>query len=120
MNLSRVHSRTNREVREILSIIGKSTEQLQSKYNESNDLAGCRRDDETDEELEDIIFHCWNKEDLEYTKQSLILALDKIDSLNARIEERPDDKPRNKAIEELHERIVLREKQQNRRHEILM
>ena len=120
MNLSRIHSRTNREVREILDLIKQSTDELSNKYNESNDLAGCRRDDETDEEFEEVIFHCWGKDDLAHTKQNLILALDKINSLEERIDERPDEKPRDKAIEELNKRIALRQKQQNRRHEILM
>lgn len=120
MRLSRIHSRTVREVKEILDLIHKSTNGLKDRYDEANDLAGCRRDDETDEDFEDVIFHCWHKEDFQHTKQNLILALEKIEALENRIDERPDEKPRDKAIEELNERIALRQKQQNRRHEILM
>ena len=118
--LSRVHSRTNREVREILDLINESTVDLQLVYEESHDLAGCKRDDETTEEFEDIIFHCWNVEDIANTKDCLVQALGKIQSLENRINERSDEEPRDKESEEIQQRLTAQKRDKDQRRVITM
>ena len=118
--LSRIHSRTNREVREILDLINESTDDLTELYNESYDLAGCKRNDETTDEFEDIIFHCWNVEDIAKTKDCLVRALAKVQSLENRINERSDDNPRIIESEELNERLVAQRREKDQRRVISM
>lgn len=119
-NLTRIHSRTNREVREILQLIQQGSGELQELYNESHSLAGCKRHDETAEEFEDLIFSCWDIDDLAKTKQLLQQALDKITALEERIIERGDTKPVDKASEDLKRRLAQQESVSNDRNTINM
>ena len=118
--LSRIHSRTNREVREILDLIDESTDNLQEVYNESYDIAGCKRNDETTDEFEEIIFYCWDVEDIAKTKDCLVRALAKVQSLENRINERSDDYPINIALEDLNERLAQQKRASDQRKVIKM
>ena len=118
--LSRVHSRTNREVREILDLISESAVGLEDAYKESHDLAGCKRDNETTEEFEEVIFYCWNVEDIAKTKDCLVRALAKVQSLENRINEREDKEPRDGESEELQERLTAQKRDKDQRRVITM
>lgn len=121
--LSRIHSRTNRQVREILQTIDESTIPLQELYNESHDLAGCKREDETTEEFEEVIFGCWNTSDFDKAKECLTQALEKISALEQRIIERienGDGKLSDEDFKELKNRQAQQRKIQDSRKTVNM